>query len=95
MSFLLMRGSLVGAWMVAGHQKDRAMIGAGGFQPHLAVLWEVQGPGNGINNQLRLHDVASMKVPIVPGLGSFWVGEHIYLLRWWWPCIFLHMAVHS
>lgn len=47
------------------------------------ILWRGKSGRNWVNNQSCWHDETSIKILKVWSLGSFQVGEYIYMLRGW------------
>ena len=55
----------VGSWMVAGHQKDQAMIRSFEFLVPPPTFQRGERTGNGIDNWSHIHEESSIKFPTV------------------------------
>ena len=51
---------------------------SGIFKPISHSPEKVKRARNGVNDQLCLRDEATVRIPLVQWLGSFWVGHHMY-----------------
>ena len=85
------------SWMRAGHQKDQVMIRNLEFSaPPLPPPFSCVGrwSENGVDDQSCLRDEASIKIPKVQGLESFWVGDQVEVLGEWRAASHIPCAMH-
>ena len=81
-SFVLMRQLLVDSRMEAGHQRVQTMIRSLELSALAPFSREGRGTGNGVIIS-RAYMMKPPKSPIIRGLESFQVGEHIKVLGEW------------
>lgn len=64
-------------------RKTNPWLEACSFQLPHPFLWEMEGAGGRVNNQICLCDEVSIKIPELQGSKIPWVGEHIQMPERW------------